>query len=214
MPFVRTLQHLFRHWVERKRAIIRYGLLWSLVFCNGYGFAAVAKPVLRQTSSSEAAISTQQCPSTLSDLIDRMLPDLPSYINRVRIRAGITKSYIVLAAKPEFAPLPLSGISNLLPQPQSSDVKQVFFTTLMRRYESQSISNLQEYHWVFFAGQQQGWQLAMMYSTIGIYPAAASQPPLPPRNSSDGSVAVAIKAWLADCQTGNLMPPLKPKRVR
>ncbi len=142
-----------------------------------------------------------------------MLPDLPSYINRVRIRAGITKSYIMLAAKPEFAPLPLLGSSDLPPQTQSSEVKQVFFTTLMRRYEGGRISNLQEYHWVFFAGQQQDWQLAMMYSTIGVYPAMASQPPLPPRNSSDGSVAVAIKAWLADCRTGNLMPPPKLKSI-
>ncbi len=132
-----------------------------------------------------------------------MLPDLPSYINRVRIRAGITKSYILLAAKPEFEPLPLSGIVDLPPQPQSSDVKQVFFTTLMRRYDGQRISNLQEYHWAFFAGQQQHWQLAMMYSTIGVYPATVSQPPLAPRNSSDGSVAVAIKAWLTDCPTAS-----------
>ena len=192
----------------------KYGLLLSLVICNGYGSTAAAKPLFRQPSSPAAAISPQQCPSTLPALVERMLPDLPSYINRVRIRTGITKSYIVLAAKPDFEPLPLSGISDLSPQPQSSDVKQVFFTTLMRRYESGRITNLQEYHWVFFAGQQQDWQLAMMYSTIGVYPATASQPPLAPRNSSDGSVAVAIKAWLADCHTGNLMPLLKPKSLR
>lgn len=146
-------------------------------------------------------------------LVERMLPDLPSYINRVRIRAGITKSYIVLAAKPEFEPLPLSSMAGLPSQPQSSDIKQVFFTTLIRRYEGGRIINLQEYHWAFFAGQQQDWQLAMMYSTIGVYPATTSQPPLAPRNSSNGSVAVAIKAWLADCREENLMPSLKLKSI-
>jgi len=206
--------------VQGKRAIAthpefaKYGLLLSLVFCNGYVSTAAAKPVFTQPSPPAAAISPQQCPSTVTALIDRMLPDLPSYINRVRIRAGITKSYIVLAAKPEFEPLPLSTRSDLPPQTQSSDVQQVFFTTLMRRYEGGRITNLQEYHWVFFAGQQRDWQLAMMYSTIGVYPATAAQPPLAPRNSSNGSVAVAIKAWLADCGTGNLMPLPKPKSLR
>jgi hypothetical protein len=213
MPFVRILRPLFRHWAEGKGAIAQYALLWSLVLGNGYGFAAVAKPVFRPPSASEAAIPAQQCSSTLADLIDRMLPDLPSYINRVRIRAGITKSYIVLAAKPEFEPLPLSGRADLPSQSQSGDVQQVFFTTLMRRYEGRRIATLQEYHWVFFAKQQQNWQFAMMYSTIGVYPAMASQPPLPPRNSSDGSVAVAIKAWLADCHAENLMPISKIKSI-
>lgn len=194
-------------------AFAKYGLLWSLILCNGYGSTTAANPIFRQPSPADVTAPSQQCPSTLTALVDRMLSDLPSYINRVRIRAGITKSYIVLAAKPDFEPLPLSGISDLSPQPQSSDIKQVFFTTLMRRYEGQSITNLQEYHWAFFAGQQQDWQLAMMYSTIGVYPATASQPTLAPRNSSDGSVAVAIKAWLADCRTGNLMPPLKLKSI-
>lgn len=141
-----------------------------------------------------------------------MLPDLPSYINRVRTRADITQSYILLAAKPEFEPLPLSGLSALPSDTQSAGAKQVFFTTLMRRYDGGRISNLQEYHWVFLTQQQNDWQLVMMYSTIGVYPAQTDQPPLPPRNSSDGSVAQAIKAWLTDCQTGNLRLPQKSKQ--
>jgi hypothetical protein len=149
------------------------------------------------------------CPSTLPALIDRMLPDLPSYINRVRIGAGITKSYILLAAKPELEPLPPSWLTTLPSQAPVSGVKQVFFTTLMRRYDGSKIANLQEYHWVFLAQQPQDWQFVMMYSTLGTYPATVEQPPLPPRNSSDGSVAQAIKAWLGDCRSGNLQP-LRP----
>jgi hypothetical protein len=144
-----------------------------------------------------------------------MLSDLPSYINRVRIGAGITKSYILLAAKPEFEPLTPSLLSALPLETQASGVKQVFFTTLMRRYDGRRIVNLQEYHWVFLAQQPQGWQLIMMYSTVGAYPATADQPPLPPRNSSDGSVAQAIKVWLRDCRSGNLRSPSKPvKQLR
>lgn len=148
-------------------------------------------------------------------LIGRMLPDLPSYINRVRIGAGITKSYILLAAKPEFEPLALFNLSALPLETQTSEVKQVFFTTLMRRYDGGRISNLQEYHWVFLTQQPKDWQFVMMYSTIGVYPARADQPPLAPRNSSDGSVAQAVKAWLKDCHSGNLMPQTKPgKRLK
>jgi hypothetical protein len=110
-----------------------------------------------------------------------MLQKLPSYINRVRTRAGIRKSYVVLAARPEFEPLPLSGIT---PSSTVEKTQQVFFTTLMRRYERDRISYLQEYHWVFLTPSTQGWQLVMMYSTLGPYPANTDQPPLPPRNSS------------------------------
>jgi hypothetical protein len=163
------------------------------------------------------AILGSACPSTLPNLIDRMLPDLPSYINRVRISAGITKSYILLAAKPELEPLAPSWLTMLPSQTQANEVKQVFFTTLMRRYDGGRIANLQEYHWVFLARQPQGWQFVMMYSTLGVYPATAEQPPLPPRNSSDGSVAQAIKTWLRDCRSGNLQPirpPLKPIELK
>lgn len=206
-------RHLFRHWSRGNRATARDGLFWSLVLCQVYGCVAAATPALKQAPPPNAVIPPQQCPGSLNELVDRMLPDLPSYINRVRTRAGITKSYIVLAARPEFEPLPLSPSADLPPQTQSSEVKQVFFTTLMRRYEGRRIANLQEYHWVFFAGRPQDWQFAMMYSTIGVYPAATSQPPLPPRSSSDGSVAVAIKAWLADCRTGNLLPASRSKSI-
>jgi hypothetical protein len=182
-------------------------------------------PALANRASNQmpvpAATLGSACPSTLPALVDRMLPDLPSYINRVRIGAGITKSYILLAAKPDFEPLAPSWLTTLPAPAQASEVKQVFFTTLMRRYDGGRIANLQEYHWVFLAQQPQdwpqSWQLVMMYSTLGTYPATAEQPPLPPRNSSDGSVAQAIKTWLKDCRSGNLQPiraPLKPIKLR
>jgi hypothetical protein len=81
----------------------------------------------------------------------------------------------------------------------------------MRRYERDRIVYLQEYHWVFLTQSRVGqhWQLAMMYSTLGPYP-AQNRPPFPPRNSSEGSVAQAIRDWLNDCQSGSLPKPPKP----
>jgi hypothetical protein len=210
---------LFRDWTRIGQQLALSGLSLSLAI--GLDRA----PALADKSSNPTPVPAvalgAACPSTLPALIDRMLPDLPSYINRVRIGAGITKSYILLAAKPDLEPLPLS-LPTMLPSPvQASEVKQVFFTTLMRRYDGGRIANLQEYHWVFLSQQPPNltpdWQFVMMYSTLGVYPATAEHPPLPPRNSSDGSVAQAIKTWLKDCRSGNLQPirpPLGPIELK
>jgi hypothetical protein len=168
----------------------------------------VAAPLVQSQQTS--APTLQQCPQDLPKLIERMLPDLPSYINRVRTRAGITKSYAVLAAQPEFEPLPLS-LTPSLSIPQTT--QQVFFTTLIRRYDRDRIAYLQEYHWIFLTPTPQDWRFVMMYSTLGPYP-AAQRPTSPPRNSSDGSVAQAIQDWLVDCQTGLLPQPPPPRNPR
>jgi hypothetical protein len=155
------------------------------------------------------------CPQDITALTTRLLQDLPSYINRVRIRAGITKSYIMLAARPEFDPLPLLNVPVLPTEQATPTLQQLFFTTLMRRYERNRIAYLQEYHWAFLAQDptsQKTWQLALMYSALGPYP-AQGRPPLAPRNSSTGSVAEAMRDWLRDCQTGGL-PKTLPKPTR
>jgi hypothetical protein len=162
-------------------------------------------------------VTSLTCPQDFTALTTRLLQDLPSYINRVRIRSGITKSYIMVAARPEFEPLPLATVPALPPEQTTATLQQLFFTTLMRRYERSRIAYLQEYHWVFLAQSptppaQKTWQFAMMYSTIGPYP-AEGRPPLAPRNSSEGSVAQAIRDWLRDCQTGGL-PRKLPKPTR
>jgi hypothetical protein len=208
-PFARKLPPLFRALTKVGQRIVKPGLILSLsmglsqspVMAEQNPGVLMANPTLSPSS---------ECPSTLPTLMDRMLPDLPSYINRVRIGAGISKSYVLLAAKPDFDPLTPSNFSGLSVETQASGVRQVFFTTLMHRYDGGRIANLQEYHWVFLAQQPKDWQLVMMYSTLGVYPATPEQPPLAPRNSSDGSVAQAIKAWLEDCRSGNLIPLAKP----
>jgi hypothetical protein len=177
--------------------------LW--IALNGIAFtisAVAAAPVSSQILADTPRI---QCPSEIAPLIDRMLQDLPSYMNRVRTRAGIGKSFIVLAARPEFKPLPLSTF----PDAESEKAQQVFFTTLQRRYERNRIVYLQEYHWLFLTQSPKNWQFSMLYSTFGPYPATPDQPPLPPRDSSEGSAAVAIREWLGDCRAGQL-PMIQP----
>jgi hypothetical protein len=175
-------------------------LLISLWFALG-SIACVIPSVAAKPVSPQIVADTPriQCPREMSALVDRMLQDLPSYANRVRTRADIRKSFIVLAARPEYEPLPLSILSEVPAQN-----RQVFFTTLQRRYERNRIVYLQEYHWLFLTQSPNDWQFSMLYSTLGPYPATPDQPPQPPRNSSEGSTAVAIRDWLGDCQAGQL----------
>ena len=172
--------------------------VWLLLL--GFSPALWAAKVTQPSLSSAESADTQ-CQQALAPLVDRLLIDLPSYMNRVRIRSGITKSYIVIAARPELEPLPLPPASVASP-----NTKQVFFTVLQRRYERSRIVYLQEYHWLFLAKAQNDWRFALLYSTFGPYPATPAQPPLAPRNSSDSSAAVAIRDWLVDCRAGQLLP--------
>jgi hypothetical protein len=182
----------------------RIALIGLWIVLNGIACmipSVAATPISPQIVADTPRI---QCPSEISALVDRMLQDLPSYMNRVRTRADIRKSFIVLAARPEFEPLPVS----ILPDAQEQ-TQQVFFTTLQRRYERNRIVYLQEYHWLFLAQSPKDWQFSMLYSTFGPYPATPDQPPLPPRNSSEGITAVAIRDWLDDCRVGQL-PIIQP----
>jgi hypothetical protein len=155
-----------------------------------------------------AEVSRIQCPQDLSTLTERLLRDLPGYMNRVRTRSDIRKSYVVLVSRPDLKPLPLPPFSETTP-----DSRQVFFTVLQRRYERDRIVYIQEYNWLFLAQTPKDWRFVMLYSTFGSYPATPDQPPLPPHNNSDGSAAVAIRDWLSDCRAGQLVQfaPRLPK---
>jgi hypothetical protein len=193
------------HFDRRQVASARWGLLGLLLgellgellgLSPALWAAQVIQPPPPPTESADTL-----CQQALAPLIDRLLLDLPSYMNRVRIRSGISKSYIVLAGRPELAPLQLPPGSVASP-----DTKQVFFTVLQRRYERDRIVYLQEYHWLFLAKTPKDWRFALLYSTFGPYPATPAQPPLPPRISSDSSAGVAIRDWLIDCRAGQLLP--------
>jgi hypothetical protein len=152
-------------------------------------------------TSRDVKTAPLMCPVDLKPLITKLLQDLPSYTNRVRIRAGLYRNYVMFAGKPDFQPLPIS----MNPEPQDLKTQQVFFTTLIRRYERDRIVYHQEHHRLFLAPDASGWRFVMMYSVLAPYPTSQT-PPLPPRNSSEGSIAQAIRDWLQDCRTGNAIP--------
>lgn len=178
------------------------GLGLGLVF----GLPHLSLAMLPKEPYRLSEVPRMACPQTIEALMERMLQDLPSYANRTRTRAQISASFVVLAGRPEFESLPLSTLPEV-----SSSTQQVFFTTLQRRYGRDRLSYLQEYHWLFLTPTPKDWQFVMLYSTFGPYPAAPDQPPQPPRNSSEGSTAVAIRDWLADCRAGQLPVPPPPR---
>ncbi|MBD2302397.1 hypothetical protein [Nostoc sp. FACHB-190] len=146
----------------------------------------------------------------LEILTTQLLRDLPSYSNRAsqrarrRTRSNDLFSYMLLAGRPEFQPLPLNPASDDLNEQKSanSKVEQVFFTTLERQYIENKAIELQEFHWLFLTKNQNGWYLVTMLTQTGA--SRNQQPPTPPRDSSNGTVAQGIKAWLRDCRAGSL----------
>ncbi len=155
----------------------------------------------------------KNCPTDVEMLTAEMLRDLPSYANRIiqlsRHRgttSDYTSLYIIIAGRPEFAPLSL-GPGKYNPTDSAADLKppqQVFFTTLERQYRDGKVAELENYHWLFLTYTKEGWQLAMIYSQFGSYP--ATTPPTAPQESSNGIIGQAIRIWLRDCRAGNIKP--------
>lgn len=145
----------------------------------------------------------------IENLTTNLLRDLPSYANRAtqrarrRSRSVDLYSYTLLAGRPEFQPLPLNPWENETEETQNTgDVEQVFFTTLERRYTGGKAVESQQFHWLLLTNTQNGWRLIMMFSQIGDYP--QQQLVSPPRDSSNGVVAQAVRTWLRDCQAGSV----------
>ncbi|MEH2391201.1 MAG: hypothetical protein V7K21_05830 [Nostoc sp.] len=139
-----------------------------------------------------------------------LLEDLPSYTNRVSQRArrlsrsSDVYSYMLVAGRPEFTPLPLNLEEYSASAPKSSalGVEQVFFTTLERQYIGKKAVELEQFHWLLLTKTKTGWRLVMMFSQIGSH--SAQQPLSPPRDSSNGTIAQAVNTWLRDCQAGSV----------
>jgi len=147
-----------------------------------------------------------QCPVNLHALMRLLLRDLPSYSNRVNQRAYTDfrttdlPGYVIVADHVEYEPLSLNSEEKL--PPAADQPVQVFFTTLERQYVSGKPVSLQHYHRLFLVETQDGWQLSLMFSTLGNYP--ADQPPTPPQDTSQGVIAQAIRLWLRDCHAGSV----------
>ncbi|OLP20390.1 hypothetical protein BST81_01290 [Leptolyngbya sp. 'hensonii'] len=175
-------------------------VLGSLLLGLGSVPAIAAPPV-------PITVPVSACPSDVEILTGLLLKDLPSYANRVsqqarnRRRTPNPAAYVIVAGRPEFEPLPVSRERYGAP-PSGEELKQIFITTLEREYVGTTIVDIQVFHWLFLVQTRQGWQLSMMFSRIGAYP--AGKPPSPPEDTSDGIIAGAVKNWLRDCNAGAL----------
>jgi hypothetical protein len=182
--------------------------LWWLIACSwlfissGFHYPAIAKNITPKPVNPDISNSCSE--QSLETLTTQLLLDLPSYANRAiqrgrRLKRSVdTFSYILVAGKPEFQALPLNpGIDNGNNY-EAEGVKQVFFTTLERKYINKKPVELQEFHRLFLTKTKIGWAVVMMFSQTGEYPV---QPPIaPPRDSSNGAIAQGVKLWLRDCQ--------------
>lgn len=148
--------------------------------------------------------------TNIETLMTQLLRDLPSYANRASQRARRlsrttqTYTYMLMAGKPEFTPLPTSPIKdteNKFKKSQDKEVKQVFFTTLERQYIKGKPIQLQQFHRLFLTKAENGWQMVIMFTQTGSYP--KNKPPTPPRDSTNGVVGQAIKTWLRDCRVAD-----------
>lgn len=163
-------------------------------------------------------VPQNRCPDTLESLIPVLLRDLPSYANRVIVRSrfqnrttDLPPSYVLLAGSPDYRPLAANleelGLAEYRAIAPDDQPQQVFFTTLERQYGYGGYARLQGFYWVFLTQQAGQWQLAGVLSSMGGYP--QRQPASPPRDSSEGVVAQAIRLWLRDCHAGSIRVSLQ-----
>ncbi|WP_293095392.1 hypothetical protein [Moorena sp. SIO3I6] len=152
----------------------------------------------------------QTCSVEVETLTSLLLKDLPSYANRVIQRARRSDStldnfsYVIVAGKPEFEPLPLKSFqSTTVPNPTDTEaLEQIFLTTLERKYFKDKAVELQNYHWLFLTKSSDGWRLVMIFSRIGSV--SEGKLPTPPRESTNGVIGQAVKTWLRDCRAGTI----------
>lgn len=160
----------------------------------------LAIPPLPQSSHlSQSSL----CSGNLETMIDSLIADLPGYGNRVIQRSRNLKqeqtylSYILLAGRPEFEPLPLNQTQYTPTVPETTE--QVFLTTKERSYWHDQIIETESYHWLFLTKTDQGWQLVMIFTQLGVN--SSQEVPLPPRENSDGIMGQAVSLWLRDCHS-------------
>jgi hypothetical protein len=103
------------------------------------------------------------------------------------------------AGQPEFKSLPLNPGIDHGDKYNGEGVRQVFFTTLGRKYIHKKAVELQEFHRLFLTKTNIGWTVVMMFSQTSSYP--VKPPIVPPRDSSNSAIAQGVKLWLRDCQT-------------
>ncbi|MFB2772882.1 hypothetical protein ACE1AT_26965 [Pelatocladus sp. BLCC-F211] len=192
--------------------IVAFGF-WLFIL-NCFTYQAFAQNPKSSPTTREKSFCSQQ---SIELLTTKLLLDLPSYANRVIQRARRTSrkidvfSYVLMAGRPEFTPLPLNSSGDIPKELKytAKDVNQVFFTTLERRYIGKKVVELQQFHWLFLTKADNGWWMVMMFSRTGSDP--KQEIPTPPQDSSNGIVAQGIKTWLRDCRAGKTPPSKSTK---
>jgi hypothetical protein len=184
----------------------------SALICVYLLTSAIASPTLAANfvkkgdrtinASGYGLLARSPCPADLEALVDRLLQDLPSYANRVIVRSGFAPNnsraigdvqrQIILAGRPEFEPLPLN-FEDALPE----NASQVFITTLETQYRGGKRVDIQQYHWLFLAKTEKGWELVKIVSRFGT---VADVRPLSPPEDEKSAIAEAIRLWLRDCR--------------
>ena len=161
----------------------------------GLGLSVVVAASVGSVPRSNASPT---CSTDFEPFMGEMLKALPAYINRVNTRVNNGHSSVLLAARADYQSLELPPASSSVGSELSEDkVKQVFFSTLLRRFSDRQAIYQQEHHWLFMAPSDRGWEFVQMYSILSPYPVASLT--TAPRNSSEGSVATAIRDWLKNC---------------
>ena len=189
--------------VNKKKYYLLLIFICSLVVLNTLNHPVLAAKSVVNFTKEKTSCSHQD----LSTLTTKLLRDLPSYFNRATQRARRMDrsveaySYMLVAGKPDFKPLPLKSWRDESAN-ETKGVEQVFFTTLERQYTKGKAIQLQGFHWLFLTKTKSGWRMAMMYSQIGGYPKRKT--PTPPRYSSDSAVGQGIKTWLRDCRAESI----------
>jgi hypothetical protein len=201
---------------------MRIGIgLWVVAFVspisNGVFASQFPKELIAASPSSQSPVPVPRavqplrppatCPDQLELLTPLLLRDLPPYANRVsqvsRVlgRPAPSDLYVLRAGRAELEPLPLMASSGT---PSSGDVRQVFFTTRERQYKNNQVAVLENYHWLFLVPTEEGWRMVFLFSRFGNVPPL--QPPTPPEDTTQGVIGEAVRLWLRDCATGNIVP--------
>lgn len=200
--------------VRKKNYYLLFLCSFWFAVSNTFNYSALAANSVIEFKKEKSSCSNQD----LSQLTNKLLRDLPAYFNRATQRARRLDrsvqvySYMLVAGKPDFQPLPLKSWTDGTTDEVADGVdkstgakkgvEQVFFSTLERQYVKGKALQLQQFHWLFLTKTESGWRMSMMYSQTGGYP--KQKPPTPPRESSNSAVGQGIKTWLRDCRAGSL----------
>ncbi|MBF2057917.1 MAG: hypothetical protein IGQ45_12050 [Cyanobacterium sp. T60_A2020_053] len=148
----------------------------------------------------EVKSSALPCPSDINTLGNALVKDLPDYTNRIlqkNSRADSLPVYVITASLPEFEPLPLTQTQYR--SQKTSEIRQIFFTTLERHYsQNQTIYQTQNYYWLLLTPTPKGWEMVTLLTKLG----HSQQDTLitPPFDNSNGVTGAGIKTWLRDQQ--------------